>query len=182
MSVYCTPRRTVSELKKHLFWVMPTGGMPETISTEWNSVTRLFSKMAARGEKCRCSFDAIASLRPMVFPLSWKVVFFELWQCSARGAIYSSHLFEIFTYLGAFLNGIEKPTVIIVVYVRPSARPPAHVEQLDFQWLDFREMLYWELSLTSVEEIQVWLISYKNKMWFIWNPTYVSRLKDQLTI
>jgi hypothetical protein len=62
--------------------------VPETISTQWNSVTRLFSKMAARGEKCRCSFDAIASPRPVVFPLSWKVVFFELWQCFSSSAIY----------------------------------------------------------------------------------------------
>jgi hypothetical protein len=61
---------------------MPTGGMPETISTQWNSLTRLFSKMAERGEKCS-SFDVIASPRPVVLPLSWKVVFFELWQCSA---------------------------------------------------------------------------------------------------
>jgi hypothetical protein len=41
--------------------------------------------MAARGEKCR-SFDAISSLQPVVFPLSWKVVFFDLWQCSSSGA------------------------------------------------------------------------------------------------
>jgi hypothetical protein len=48
--VYRTPRRTVSQLKTKIsFWVMPTGGMPQIISTRWNSVTRLFSKMATRG-------------------------------------------------------------------------------------------------------------------------------------
>jgi hypothetical protein len=84
---YCTPRRTVSQLENRSFWVMPTGGMPDTISTYGNSVTRLFSKMAARGENCR-SFDVIASPRPVVFPLFWKVVFFELWQCFAWGVIW----------------------------------------------------------------------------------------------
>jgi hypothetical protein len=83
---YHTPRRTVSQLQKRWFWVMPTGGMPETISTQWNSVTCLFYKMAARGR--HRSFDVIASPQPVVFPLSWKVVFFRLWQCSAGGAIY----------------------------------------------------------------------------------------------
>jgi hypothetical protein len=67
--------------------VMPAGGMPKTIYTLWNSLTHLNSKMATRGEKCRCSFDAIASPRPVAFPLSWKVVFFELWRCSSGGAI-----------------------------------------------------------------------------------------------
>jgi hypothetical protein len=85
--IYRIPRRTVSQLKKRSFWVKPKGGMPETISTLWYSVTRLFSKTAARGEKCR-SFDAIASPRPVFFPLSWKAVFFWLWQCSAGGAVY----------------------------------------------------------------------------------------------
>jgi hypothetical protein len=42
--------------------------------------------MAARWEKWR-SFYTIASPRPVVFPLSWKVVFFGLWQWSAGGAI-----------------------------------------------------------------------------------------------
>jgi hypothetical protein len=37
----------------------------------------MFFKMAVRGEKC-CSFDVIASPQPVVFPLSGKVVFFEL--------------------------------------------------------------------------------------------------------
>jgi hypothetical protein len=54
------PRRTVSQLEKHSFRVMPTGGMPETTSTQWKSVTHPFSKMATRGEKCR-SFEVIAS-------------------------------------------------------------------------------------------------------------------------
>jgi hypothetical protein len=49
---------------------MPTGVLPETISTLWNSVTRLFSKMAVRGEKCLCSFDAIVEPQPVVFHLS----------------------------------------------------------------------------------------------------------------
>jgi hypothetical protein len=65
-----TPRGTLSQLKKRPFLVMPTGGMSETKSTEWNSVTRLFSKMARTGENRRCSFDAIASPQPMVFLLS----------------------------------------------------------------------------------------------------------------
>jgi hypothetical protein len=43
---------------------MPTGGMPETISTQWNSLTRLFFKMAARKHKCR-SFDPISSPWPV---------------------------------------------------------------------------------------------------------------------
>jgi hypothetical protein len=64
----------------------------------WNSVTRLFSKMATRGEKCR-SFDAIASPRPVVFPLSWKVVFFELWQCSSRGVIYPCTFYTVYGLL-----------------------------------------------------------------------------------
>jgi hypothetical protein len=60
---------------------MPTESMPQTISTQWNSVTRLYSKMAARGVKCPCSFDVTASPQPVVFPLSWKTVFFVLSQC-----------------------------------------------------------------------------------------------------
>jgi hypothetical protein len=42
--------------------------MPQTISTQWNGVTRLYSKIAARGEKCRCSFDVTASPQPVFFP------------------------------------------------------------------------------------------------------------------
>jgi hypothetical protein len=88
---YHTPGRTMSQLKKHSHWVMTTGGLPETISNQWNSVTYLFSKMATRGEKSR-SFDATASPQPVVFTLlSWKVVFFELWHRSSRGAITSPH-------------------------------------------------------------------------------------------
>jgi hypothetical protein len=54
--------------------------------------------MAMREEKC-CLFYAIASLQPVAFPHSWKVVFFELWQCSFRGAIWPHHStsFQIFT-------------------------------------------------------------------------------------
>jgi hypothetical protein len=74
--------------KKRSFYVMPTGGMPETISTKWNSVTHLFYKITVRGGKC-CSFEVIALPRPVVFPLSWEVVFFKLWQYSSRDATWS---------------------------------------------------------------------------------------------
>jgi hypothetical protein len=55
-------RRTVSQLQNLSFWVILTGGMPETISN--------YVVIAARGEKCRRSFDEIASPRPVVFPFS----------------------------------------------------------------------------------------------------------------
>jgi hypothetical protein len=41
-------------------------------------MTRLFSKMAAKGLKRHRSFDAIASPQPVVFPLSLEDVFCEL--------------------------------------------------------------------------------------------------------
>jgi len=122
---YRIPWRTVSQLKKRLFWVMPTGGMPKNISTKWNSVTRLFSKMSARREKCH-SFDAIASPRPVVFPISWKVVFFELWWCSSRGAICRKFLDDLRNYKLFKPRGVQQLEIIV---------PQLHVYALIFERL-----------------------------------------------
>jgi hypothetical protein len=65
LEIHRTPRRILSQLKNAHFELYPE----EICLRQWNSVTRLFSKMAARGEKCR-SFEAIASPQSVVPPLS----------------------------------------------------------------------------------------------------------------
>jgi hypothetical protein len=51
---------------------------------------------------------------------------------------------------------------------------PMHVYpivKLKIRWRDFHEILYWEVSLTTVDIFQFWLKSKKNREHYAWRPT-----------
>ena len=54
-----------------------------------------------------------------------------------------------------------------------SGSPSVCMEQLASHWMNFREILYPELLLKSVEKIQVWLKLSNNIMHYIWSPKYI---------
>ena len=51
-----------------------------------------------------------------------------------------------------------------------SVRPSVRVEQLVSHCTDFREIWYWSIFQRSVEQIQFWLKSDRNKLCSIWRP------------
>jgi hypothetical protein len=63
----------------------------------------------------------------------------------------------IYRFLGAFAN-FRRATISFVISVCPSVR----MEQLGFDWTDFREIWYLTIFRHSVEEVQFWLKSGKN--------------------
>lgn len=56
------PRKMI-RLKKLIFQVKPTGGMPEPIFTRRNNVTSLFAKSIAGGQECRYSYKKSSFLK-----------------------------------------------------------------------------------------------------------------------
>jgi hypothetical protein len=47
------------------------------------------------------------------------------------------------------------------------------MEQLDFHWMDFREIRYLRIFRKSCKKIQVSLKSDKNNRYFTWRPMYI---------